>query len=105
MQGNQAEAIATYEQLRQLDPNDVTTLQTLINFYSQQSNDAKVVEIAQALATLDPANFLYPWQAAQALVRLNRPQEALPYAQQALPLANPEQQPAVDALIQQITGG
>ena len=105
LQGNLPEAIATYEQLRGLDPNDTTTLQVLLNFYVQQADDAKVVEIAQALAALDPTNFIHPWQAAQALVRLNRLQEALSYAQQALPLASPEQQPAVDALIQQITGG
>ena len=105
LQGKSAEAIATYEQLRQVDPNDVATLQTLINFYIQQGDDTRVVEVAQALAALDPANFLYPWQAAQALVRLNRAQEALPYAQQALTLATPEQQQAVNLLIQQITGG
>lgn len=105
LQGNLPGAIATYEQLRTVDPNDTTTLQVLLSFYVQQGEDAKVVEIAQALAALDPANFLHPWQAAQALLRLNRAQEALPFAQQALTLAGPEQQPAIEALIQQITGG
>ena len=105
LQGNLPEAIVTYEQLRQIDPNDTATLQVLLNFYMQQGEDARVVEIAQALSTLEPTNFLHPWQAAQALIRLNRPQDALPYAQQALTLATPEQQPAIDALIQQISGG
>jgi tetratricopeptide (TPR) repeat protein len=105
LQGNLPEAIVTYEQLRQIDPNDTATLQVLLNFYMQQGEDARVVEIAQTLSTLEPTNFLHPWQAAQALIRLNRPQDALPYAQQALTLATPEQQPAIDALIQQISGG
>jgi len=104
LQGNLPEAIVTYEQLRQIDPNDTATLQVLLNFYMQQGEDARVVEIAQTLSTLEPTNFLHPWQAAQALIRLNRPQDALPYAQQALTLATPEQQPAIDALIQQISG-
>jgi tetratricopeptide (TPR) repeat protein len=42
LQGNLPEAIVTYEQLRQIDPNDTATLQVLLNFYIQQGEDARV---------------------------------------------------------------
>jgi tetratricopeptide (TPR) repeat protein len=103
-QGNTAAVVEQYEKMRQVDPSDVTVLQTLSNLYNSQQNDAKVFEIAQALVQADPQNYVHPLNAAQALIRMQRGQEALPYLQQARGLAPAEQQPAIDTLIQQVGG-
>ncbi|MBW7884962.1 MAG: O-antigen ligase family protein [Caldilineaceae bacterium] len=103
-QGNTAGAIAEFEIIRQLDPGDTIALQTLSNFYNAQGNDAKVVEIAQALMQVDPNNYQHPLNAAQALLRLDRTAEAIPYLDHARQLAPADQQAAIDALLQQATG-
>ena len=54
-----------------------------------QQNDAKVLEIAQALIQADPQNYVHPLNAAQALIRMQRGQEALTYLQQALAPGRP----------------
>jgi tetratricopeptide (TPR) repeat protein len=63
--GDLEKAIAALEQLRQLVPNDVNTLRNLSNLYNVQQNDAKVLEMAQALIALEPTSFEHPLSAAR----------------------------------------
>ena len=62
------------------------------------------MEVNQALMALDGQNYQYPLAAAQALVRMERPQDALVYAQQALALAPEEQKPPIEQLVSQLSG-
>ncbi len=103
-QGRTDLLIEQYEQIRQLDPADATALQTLSSLYGSVQNDPKLVEVNQALAQIEPQNYVYPLVIAQALQRLGRTPEGLPYAQQALTLAPEEQKAAVQALVQQLGG-
>lgn len=102
--GDTAQVIAQYEQIRQLDPSDANALATLAGLYTAQPNDAKVVEIGQALMALDPQNYQHPLLVAQAQARLNRIPEALTAAQQALTLAPEDQKAVIQQLIQQLSG-
>lgn len=98
---NQIEpAIAKFEAVRQLVPNDINTLKTLSNLYNLQKNDAKVVEVARSLAQLEPDSFEHPLQIAQALQRAGQKAEALTFAQQALALAPEANKAAVNELIE-----
>ncbi len=103
-QGDTAQVIAQYEQMRQLDPNDATALSTLSNLYAAEQNDAKVIEIGQQLMQLDAQNYQYPLAVAQALARQQRLPEAVTLAQQALALAPDDQKAAVQTLISQWGG-
>ena len=103
-QGQTDLLLAQYEQIRQLDPNDVAALQTLSSLYGATQNDAKLLEVNLALAQLDPQNYQYPLTSAQALQRLERNAEALTFAQQALALAPDDQKAAVQTLVQQLGG-
>ncbi|MCB0134829.1 MAG: hypothetical protein KDD75_06945, partial [Caldilineaceae bacterium] len=90
--------------IRQLDPNDAGTLQTLSTLYSAQGDNTNALQIAQSLMALDPNNYQYPVNAGMALLGLERRDEALAMFQQAKTLAPAEQQAAIDALIQQAGG-
>ncbi len=103
-QGDTAQVIAQYENIRQVDPNDATALTTLSGLYAAAGNDAKVVEISEQLIQLDPQNYQHPLAAAQALMRQQRNQEALPFAQQALALAPDDQKPVIQQLVAQLGG-
>ena len=103
-QGKTDQVVAQYEHMRQLDPNDSAVLQTLLNLYGTLQDNARQADAAQALMKLDPQNYQYPLVAAQAMARLNRGQEALPLAQQALALAPENQKEAITLFIQQLGG-
>jgi tetratricopeptide (TPR) repeat protein len=103
-QGDTAQVIAQYENIRQVDPNDATALATLISLYTAQGDDAKVVELGPQLMALDPQNWQHPVAVAQALQRQGRTQEAITFAQQALALAPDDQKPVVEQLIAQLGG-
>jgi tetratricopeptide (TPR) repeat protein len=92
--GEVDKAIGVLEQLRQLAPNDVQTLRNLSNLYNLVGNDAKVLEMAQALIGLEPNNFEHQLSAAQALQRMGQEVDALTYANHALALA-----PMTDTLV------
>lgn len=102
--GDTAQVIANYERARQMDPNDAGVIFTLLNLYTAQQDDAKIAELGQTLMAVEPQNFQYPLVVAEALARLNRPQEALPFAQQALTLAPEEQKAGIQELVQQLGG-
>jgi tetratricopeptide (TPR) repeat protein/O-antigen ligase len=103
-QGDTAQVIMQYENIRQIDPNDATALSTLSGLYAAAGNDAKVVEIGQQLMQLDPQNYQHPLAVAQALMRQQRTQEALSLAQQALALAPDDQKPVIQQLVAQLGG-
>ena len=103
-QGDTPALIAELEAIRQLDPNDAGTLQTLSTLYSAQGDNTNALQIAQSLMALDPNNYQYPVNAGMALLGLERRDEALAMFQQAKTLAPAEQQAAIDALIQQAGG-
>jgi tetratricopeptide (TPR) repeat protein len=98
------QAAAALEQVRQWVPEDLNLLGQLSDLYNLQGNDAKVVELAQAMMQLDPTSFEHPLSAAQALQRLGQGDEALTYANQALALAPVEAQSAITELIQTLDG-
>jgi tetratricopeptide (TPR) repeat protein len=104
MQGNTDKMIEAYENMRRVDPADMAVLGSLINFYSQAGNDAKIVEIGQQMGTLDPGNWQHPFNVAQALARQGDAPNALVYAQQALALAPDDQKPVVQQLITALGG-
>ena len=104
-QGDTTQVITQYENIRQVDPNDTTALSTLSGLYVATGNDAKVVEIEQQLMQLDPQNYQHPLAVAQALMRQQRNQEALSFAQQALALAPDDQKAAIQQLVTQLGGG
>jgi tetratricopeptide (TPR) repeat protein len=103
-QGNTEALLGELEAVRQLIPTDLNTLQTLSSLYAMQGNQAKVLEMTQALMALDPQNYQYMLDAGMALLNLARGPEALPLFQQAKTLAPAEQQAAIDALITQAGG-
>jgi tetratricopeptide (TPR) repeat protein len=97
---NQADqAIAKYEQVRQLSPNDTNALKALSNLYNLQKNDGKVAEIVQSLIKLEPTSYEHPLQLAQVLQRAGQKANALKFAQQALSLAPDDKKAAVNQLI------
>jgi predicted Zn-dependent protease len=103
-QGDTAQVIAQYENIRQVDPNDAGALVTLLGLYAGAGDDTKVVELGQQLMQLDPQNYQHPLTVAQALISQQRSQEAVAYAQQALALAPDEQKPAIQELLAQLGG-
>jgi tetratricopeptide (TPR) repeat protein len=103
-QNNSEGMVAEMEMVRQFLPNDINTLRTLSSLYTATGNSAKMLEIAQTLLGLEPSNFQYMLEAAIALLRLERRNEALALLQQAKTLAPPDQQPTIDALIAQANG-
>ncbi|RIK40011.1 MAG: hypothetical protein DCC55_16330 [Chloroflexi bacterium] len=103
--GQVTEAIQAFEQVRQAAPNDINTLRTLSNLYNLQEDDSRVLEIAQILMQLEPANFEHPWSAAQAARRLGQAENALAYANQALSLAPETEKAAIAQLIETLNGG
>jgi tetratricopeptide (TPR) repeat protein len=103
--GQVDQAISALEKTRELAPGDVNTLRSLSNLYNVQQNDAKVVELAQALMQAEPTSFEHPLSAAQALQRMGRKADALNYANQALNLAPVSETAAITQLIQALHNG
>jgi len=103
-QGDTAALIAELEAIRQIDPNDAVTLQTLNTLYAAQGDNTNALQIAQSLMVLDPNNFQYAVNAGMALLGLGRSNEAVTLLQQAKALAPADQQAAIDALLQQAGG-
>ncbi len=103
--GQTDQAIAQYEQLRQLNPKDVNVLKTLYNLYSTQQNWNKAVEVLQALATLEPNNYQHPLAIAQILQRVGQQKNALTFANHALALAPDDQKPTINKLISTLSAG
>ncbi len=97
-------AINALEQVRAIVPTDINTLRNLSNLYNAQENDAKVLELAQALMQLEPGNFEHPLSAALALRRLGEEASALDYANQALTLAPEAERQEVVELIEALNG-
>ncbi|HMN30274.1 MAG TPA: tetratricopeptide repeat protein, partial [Caldilineaceae bacterium] len=98
--GQVDEAIGALEKTRELAPGDVNTLRSLSNLYNIKQDDAKVVELAQALMQAEPSSFEHPLSAAQALQRMGRKADALTYANQALNLAPESEKATITQLIQ-----
>ncbi len=98
-QGQIDQTIAQYEAIRQVAPQDLDVLKALSDLYVAQQNDRMIVEVAQALMALEPTNFQYPLNIAQALQRAGQPENARSFAEQALQLAPEEQKPTIQQLI------
>ncbi|MEZ4859676.1 MAG: tetratricopeptide repeat protein [Caldilineaceae bacterium] len=98
-QGQTDRVIEQYEAIRAVLPEDLETLKALSSLYSAQQDERKAVEIAQALMQLEPDNFQYPLNIAQALQRVGQIDNARQYAQQALALAPDNQKAAVEQFI------
>lgn len=99
-------ALAQFEQLRQVDPNDLNTLNNLSRLYVATENWNAAIEVLQQLATLEPENFQHPLALAQILQEVGQPESALTYANQALALAPDDQKPMISQLIDTLnTGG
>ncbi|MBX3011952.1 MAG: tetratricopeptide repeat protein [Caldilineaceae bacterium] len=92
-------AIAQYEAIRQVAPQDLETLRTLSNLYNTEQDDRMVVEIAQALMALEPTNYQHPLNIAQALQRAGQTDNARQFGEQALQLAPAEQKPAIQQFL------
>jgi len=103
-QGDTAALIVELEAIRQIDPSDANTLQTLSTLYAAQGDNANALQVAQSLMALDPNNFQYAVNAGLALLSLDRRNEAAALFQQAKALAPADQQAAIEALIQQAGG-
>jgi tetratricopeptide (TPR) repeat protein len=103
-QGDTEALLQELEEVRRLLPNDVNTLRSLSSLYAVRGDQAKVLEVTQALMALDPTNYQYMLDAGMALLKLARGPEALALFQQARALAPTEQQAAIDALIAQAGG-
>jgi tetratricopeptide (TPR) repeat protein len=97
--------VAQLEQLRELDPTDISTLNSLYNVYIELKNWNGAIEVLQNLATLEPTNYQHPWALAQLLQQIGQPQDALTYANQALALAPDEQKAAITQMIDTLTAG
>lgn len=98
--------LTQYEAIRQADPNDVNTLNSLYGLYVNAQNWNAAIEVLQKLAELEPTNFQHPYALAQILQQIGQPQDALTYANQALGLAPDDQKPAITQLIDSLnTGG
>ena len=103
-EGNTDKVIEQYEAIRTVKPDDLETLKSLSNLYNTKQDDRMVVEIAQALMTLEPENYQHPLNIAQALKRAGQTDNARQFAQQALALAPADQQAAITALIAELGG-
>ena len=98
-QGESDQVIAQYEAIRQVVPQDLETLKNLSNLYNAKQDDRMVVEIAQALITLEPTNYQHPLNIAQALQRAGQVDNARQFAEQALQLAPDDQKAAIQQFI------
>jgi tetratricopeptide (TPR) repeat protein len=99
------QAIGQFEQLRQVDPNDVNTLDNLSRLYISSGNLNGAIEVLQNLVTLDPTNYQHPLALAQVLQQMGQTQNALTYANQALALAPDDQKATITQLIDTLNTG
>jgi tetratricopeptide (TPR) repeat protein len=97
--------LAQYEQLRQIDPNDPDTLNSLYGLYVAKENWNAAIEVLQNLVTLEPNNYQHPLALAQILQQIGQPQDALTYANQALALAPDDQKASITQLIATLNTG
>jgi tetratricopeptide (TPR) repeat protein len=98
-------AIVQYEQIRQVDPNDVNALSNLSRLYVTVENWNGAIEVLQSLVAVDPNNFQHPLALAQILQQIGQPENALTYANQALALAPDDQKPSITQLIDTLDTG
>ena len=98
-------AIAQYEQLRQVDPNDINTLNNLSRLYVASENWNGAIEALQNLTVLDPTNSQHPRALAHILMQIGQTDNALTFANQALTLAPEDQKPAITQLIDTLNTG
>lgn len=97
--GDTDSAIAQYEAVRQLSPNDVGVQETLYSFYIQEQDLNNAADTLQQLMALDPNNFVHPYRLAQLLGEVGQPENALTFAQRALELAPAEQRALVSDFV------
>ncbi|MEZ4559473.1 MAG: tetratricopeptide repeat protein [Caldilineaceae bacterium] len=102
--GDTDRAIAQYEAIAQLAPNDVGVQETLYDLYIQKQDLNRAAETLQQMMTLDPANFAHPYRLAQLLEQVGQTANALTYAEQALDLAPPDQRTLITDLVAALQG-
>lgn len=96
----QADQVAQqYEAMLLLAPNDSNILRALYNLYQEAENTEKVIEVAQKLMGVDPANFQYPLEIARRLSAQGQTEQARQFAERAQQLAPADQQAAVEAVL------
>ncbi|MFN2203234.1 MAG: tetratricopeptide repeat protein [Caldilineaceae bacterium] len=100
--GKPDQAIAHYEQIVSLDPNDTGTLTSLANLYLNKQELNRAVETLRRLSDLEPDRFEHPFAIAQILEQTGQPADALVFAEQALALANGDDRTQVEELIDEI---
>ena len=98
-------AITHYDLLRQVIPEDVATLTNLSRLYVATEKWDQAIQVLQQLLTLDPTNYQHPLALAQILQGLGQADNALTYANQALPLAPDDQKPVITQLIDTLNTG
>ncbi len=98
-------AIAHYQAIQALDPQNVDVLRSLTNLYLSKQDLNRAIETLRALAALQPDNFEHPYAIAQILQQAGKPEDALAFAEQALALAPADQIQSIDSLIALIKNG
>ncbi|NJN81311.1 MAG: tetratricopeptide repeat protein [Caldilineaceae bacterium] len=99
--GQQDQVLASYERIREIDPNDAAALRTLNSLYAQNQDWGKSVEVLRALAALEPDRFEHPLEIARILQQVGQTEDAVDFANRALSLAPEDQKEAISQLIQQ----
>ena len=103
--GQVDQVLASYERIREVDPNDSAALRTLQSLYTQAADWGKSVEVLRALAALEPDRYEHPLEIARILQQVGQTEDAVTFANQALSLAPEEQKEAITQLIQQWSPG
>lgn len=103
--GRLDEAIAHYDAIRQVDPNDIGALDNLVRLYIAVEDWNRAIEVLQNLTALEPTNFQHPLALAQILQQIGQTENALTYANQALALAPEDQKPSISRLIDALNLG
>jgi tetratricopeptide (TPR) repeat protein len=91
--------ITHYQALRELDPTDANILRNLYNLYLKQENWNQAVETLQALMQLEPDEYHHPLAMAQILAQNGQPDAARQFAERALELAPPAEQPGIQTFL------
>jgi tetratricopeptide (TPR) repeat protein len=101
--GDTAASMAQYQALFELtgDPN---ALRNLYNLAIEQAEWTAAAEALTGLMTVEPGDYHHPLAMAQVLRQLDRPADALSFAEQALELAPAEEQAPIAELIAVLQG-
>ncbi len=97
--GQTDQVIAQYEQIRQVDPKDISALQNLSTLYQAKQDLNKLVEVNQVLMGLEPQNFQHPLVLAQAMQKMGQAADARKLAAQAFALAPADQKTIIQQFI------